>query len=94
MASAPRAQIGIRPRLHPLMSIWATASFIANYGDQAIDVADASNVVLADHYRTTTIVTLDRCHFEVLQPIKGDRFTVLPHVRLGSVCGSLGNAVQ
>lgn len=56
-------------------------TIIAQYGDQAIGVADASNVVLADHYRTTTIATLDRRHFEVLQPIRGGRFTVLPHVR-------------
>lgn len=53
---------------------------IAKYGDQAIGVADASNVVLANRYRTTTIVTLDRRHFEVLRPITGGRFTVLPHV--------------
>lgn len=56
-------------------------TIIAKYGDQAIGVADASNVVLADRYRTTTIVTLDRRHFEVLRPITGGRFTVLPHAR-------------
>lgn len=56
-------------------------TIIANYGDQAIGVADASNVVLAERYRTRTIVTLDRRHFGVLRPITGDRFTVLPGVR-------------
>jgi predicted nucleic acid-binding protein len=54
---------------------------VAKYGDQAIGVADASNVVLAERYRTRTIVTLDRRHFEMLRPISGSRFTVLPSVR-------------
>lgn len=53
-------------------------SIIATYGDHAIGVADASNVVLADRFRTRTIVTLDRRHFDVLRPISGSRFTVLP----------------
>ena len=56
-------------------------SIIAEYGDQEIGVADASNVVLAARYRTRTILTLDRRPFEVLRPITGTRFTVLPHVR-------------
>lgn len=55
-------------------------SVIAKYGDQAVGVADASNVVLAERYRTRTIATLDRRHFEVLRPITGSRFTVVPDV--------------
>lgn len=55
-------------------------SIVAKYGDQAVGVADASNVVLAERYRTRTIVTLDRRHFEVLRPITGARFTLLPRV--------------
>lgn len=53
-------------------------SIIAKYRDQQIGVADASNVVLAQHYRTRTILTLDRRHFEVLRPMTGGRFTILP----------------
>ncbi len=53
-------------------------SIIAKYGDQDIGVADASNVVLADRFRTRSIVTLDRRHFEILRPITGNRFTVVP----------------
>lgn len=56
-------------------------SIIAKYHDQDIGVADASNVVLAERYRTRTIVTLDRRHFDVLRSITGDQFTVLPGVR-------------
>lgn len=56
-------------------------SIIAKYGDQEIGLADASNVILAERYRTRTIVTLDRRHFEVLRPITGGHFTVLPPVR-------------
>jgi predicted nucleic acid-binding protein len=56
-------------------------SVVAKYGDQAIDVADASNVVLAQRYRTRTIETLDHRHFDVLRPLAGGRFTVLPASR-------------
>jgi predicted nucleic acid-binding protein len=56
-------------------------SVIATHHDQAIGVADASNVVLAERYRTRSIATLDHRHFEVLRPLSGGRFTVLPAVR-------------
>ena len=56
-------------------------SIIAKYGGQDIGVADASNVILADRYRTRTIVTLDRRHFEVLRPLTDGQFTLLPSVR-------------
>lgn len=53
-------------------------SVIEKYRDQRIGLADASNVVLANRYRTRTIATLDRRHFEVLRPLRGGRFAVLP----------------
>jgi predicted nucleic acid-binding protein len=56
-------------------------TIIAKYRDQDIGVADASNVVLAEQYRTRTIVTLDRQHFDVLRASTGDRFTVLPEAQ-------------
>jgi hypothetical protein len=51
---------------------------IERYADQRIGVADASNAVLAARYRTHTIVTLDHRHFDVLRPLAGGRFAVLP----------------
>ena len=51
---------------------------IERYADQALGVADASLVVLADRFRTKTIVTLDRRHFDVVRPLTGGRFRVLP----------------
>lgn len=54
------------------------ASLVEKYRDQCVGVADASNVVLADRYHTRTIATLDRRHFEVLRPVGGGRFAVLP----------------
>jgi uncharacterized protein len=51
---------------------------IERYADQNIGVADASNVILADRYRTRTIVTLDHRHFDVLRPLSGGRFRILP----------------
>jgi predicted nucleic acid-binding protein len=45
-----------------------------------IGVADASNVVLADRYRTTKLLTLDERHFRRLRPLWGaDHFTLLPY---------------
>jgi predicted nucleic acid-binding protein len=51
---------------------------IAAYQDQQIGVADASIVVLAARYRTRSIATLDRRHFDVLRPLDGGSFQVLP----------------
>lgn len=51
---------------------------IERYVDQAIGVADASIVVLAARHGTRTIVTLDHRHFDVLRPLDGGRFKVLP----------------
>ena len=56
----------------------SVCAVIEHYADQDIGVADASNVVLADRHGTHTIVTLDRRHFDVLRPLGGGRFTVLP----------------
>ena len=51
---------------------------IASYPDQEIGVADASIVVLAERYRTRTIASLDHRHFDVLRPLDGAHFEVLP----------------
>ena len=53
---------------------------IASYRDQAIGVADASIVVLAERYRTRTIASLDHRHFDVLRSPGGSYFEVLPRV--------------
>lgn len=53
-------------------------SVTERYNDQAIGVADASNVVLAERYKTTTMATLDHRHFDVLRPLTGGYFTVVP----------------
>ena len=53
-------------------------AIVARYADQAIGVGDASLLVLAERYGTRTIATLDRRHFEVLRPLSGDRFTIVP----------------
>jgi uncharacterized protein len=53
-------------------------SIIRKYRDQRIGLADASNVVLAERHHTRTIATLDRRHFEVLRPLRGGRFALVP----------------
>jgi uncharacterized protein len=51
---------------------------VKRYRDQEIGVTDASLVVLAQRLATRTILTLDRRHFDVLRPLNGGRFTLLP----------------
>ena len=58
--------------------LMGTVPIIERYADHAIGVADASNVVLADRYQTTTIATLDRRHFSVLRPLGGGYFAIVP----------------
>jgi predicted nucleic acid-binding protein len=48
--------------------------------DNYIGMADAANVVLADRYRTTQVLTLDQRHFRRLRPLWGaDHFSLLPY---------------
>ena len=54
------------------------AEVVERYRDLDIGITDASIVVLADRYRTNTILTLDRRHFTVLRPLAGGRFTLVP----------------
>lgn len=54
------------------------ASIIERYADQRLGIADASIILLAERYRTRTILTLDRRHFGVVRPLDGGRFTILP----------------
>lgn len=51
---------------------------IARYPEQEIGVTDASIVVLAAQYRTRTVATLDRRHFDVLRSPDGGHFDLLP----------------
>jgi predicted nucleic acid-binding protein len=60
----------------------AALAVIGRQGDDSDypGIADASNVVLADRHRTTTILTLDQRHFRRLRPLWGaGHFTVLPY---------------
>jgi uncharacterized protein len=60
------------------IDLMRTVPIIERYADHAIGVTDASNVVLADRYRTTTVATLDRRHFSVLRPLSGGYFAIVP----------------
>ena len=51
---------------------------VSRYADQAIGLADASIIVLADRFGTRTVLTLDHRHFDVVRPLSGGRFRVLP----------------
>jgi uncharacterized protein len=41
-------------------------------------ITDASIIVLAERHRTTRLLTLDRRHFDVVRPISGGRFHLVP----------------
>jgi predicted nucleic acid-binding protein len=56
----------------------AARNVVERYRDQSIGVADTSIVVLADRYGTREVLTLDRRHFEVIRPLAGGRFKLLP----------------
>lgn len=56
----------------------ACADIVQKYSDQGIGVTDASLVLLAKHFDTRTILTLDRRHFDVLKALQGKRFVVVP----------------
>jgi len=62
----------------PAGRLAAASRVVDRYRDQSIGVADASLVVLADHYRTRELLTLDHRHFDVLRPLSGGRFKLLP----------------
>lgn len=53
-------------------------NIIERYGDQQIGLTDASLLVLAERYRTRSILTLDHRHFDVLRPLAGGRLRILP----------------
>lgn len=84
-----RARIGSSSRASPHWAQNGTSadhtaalSVIDRQGDDGdyLGVADASNVVLADRYRTTTILTVDQRHFRRLRPLWGaSHFTLLPY---------------
>jgi predicted nucleic acid-binding protein len=86
-------RIGVRAEIAALRELASGAYLLADFdeGDlhQAstvieryerldVGVADASLVVLADRFRTRSILTLDRRHFGVIRPLSGGQFRILP----------------
>ena len=56
----------------------AAQGVIDRYRDQSLGVADASIVILTQRYGTREVLTLDHRHFEVVRPLTGGRFKLLP----------------
>ena len=56
----------------------AARRVIERYRDLGIGLADASIAVLAQRFRTRTVLTLDRRHFGVIRPLDGGTFTIVP----------------
>ncbi len=57
--------------------IAACVGVIEQYSDQNIGIADASLVVLAEKYATTSILTLDVRHFGVIKTADNTPFNIL-----------------
>ncbi len=56
----------------------AARSVVARYRDLGVGLADASLAVLAQRYRTRTVLTLDHRHFSVMRPLDGGTFKIVP----------------
>ena len=56
----------------------AARRVVDRYRDLGVGVADASLVVLAERYRTRTVLTLDHKHFSVMRPLDGGTFKIVP----------------
>lgn len=54
------------------------ASLVEQYRDLGIGIADASLVVLAERFRTNTVLTLDRRHFGTLRSLTGESLNIVP----------------
>lgn len=59
-------------------SLATAAGVVKRYRDLGVGITDASLVVLAERYRTRTILTLDQTHFNVLRPLDGGHFELVP----------------
>ncbi len=62
----------------PVALVAQALAVMDRYADQPIGLADASNIVLAQAFQTTTIATLDRRHFSVLRFADGTAPRLLP----------------
>jgi predicted nucleic acid-binding protein len=51
---------------------------VERYSDLPLDIVDASVVAVAERLQETTIATLDRRHFSVVQPLHCEAFSLLP----------------
>ncbi len=54
------------------------AAVLRRYGDQQIDLADATLLWLAEREEIDTVLTLDRRHFSVLQTSRGNTLRIIP----------------
>lgn len=62
----------------PASDVLKAEAIVARYRDQQVGLTDASLVVLAEAMKTKRILTLDRRHFEVIRPLSGGRFKIVP----------------
>lgn len=54
------------------------ADVCRRYRDLELGLADASMIVLADRWSTTTLATFDERHFRAVTPLAGGSFRLLP----------------
>lgn len=56
----------------------AAIQIVTRYADVPVGITDASNIVLAEVFRTRAIATLDRRHFTILRFADGSAPEILP----------------
>lgn len=62
----------------PIGRVKDATGIVDRYADVPIGLTDASNVLLAETYRTRRIVTLDRRHFSIMRFSDGTAPEILP----------------
>lgn len=53
-------------------------SLLGAYADAGLEYVDAAVVALAERLEQTTVGTLDRRHFSIVQPLHCERFNLVP----------------
>ena len=66
--------------LAPYHQAWMgdTRRMVHRYRDLNIGIADASLIMLAEHYNCRDVLTLDLRHFRAMRPISKKSFRILP----------------
>ena len=70
---------GIFPVVDPILADYARAAdFVEEYANFPLGTVDALIAAMAERLKVTTLLTLDRRHFEAIRPSHCERFELVP----------------